>query len=69
MITMSWKVGQKLVCVRDALPPISQQDLLMTGYVKDQDNGWVTIAYLDAQMIVSRYQKQFEKDGWQAESL
>jgi hypothetical protein len=64
---MSWKIGQKLVCVRDSCSLISQPNSLLTGYVKDQDNGWVTITYLDARMVVSRYQNQFEKDGWQAE--
>jgi hypothetical protein len=64
---MSWKVGQKLVCVREEVSVVSDRDLLLRGYVKDQDNGWVTIAFLDARMVVSRYQQQFEKDGWQAE--
>jgi hypothetical protein len=44
-------------------------DKLLTGYVKDQDQGWVTIACYSTRVIVSRYQDQFEKDGWQPEPI
>lgn len=65
----SWKIGQKLVCVRECDSPEASLEALLTGYVKDQDQGWVTITCPATRIIVSRYQEQFEKDGWQLEPI
>ncbi|MDX2231063.1 MAG: hypothetical protein NW220_15595 [Leptolyngbyaceae cyanobacterium bins.349] len=63
----SWKIGQKLVCVESHHVAETSLGRMLTGYVKNQDQGWVTIACPTARLIVSRYQEQFEKDGWQLE--
>lgn len=65
----TWKIGQKLVCVRECDSAEASLAQLLTGYVKDQDQGWVTIACPSTRMIVSRYQEQFEKDGWKLEPI
>lgn len=62
---MSWQVGQKLVCVRESVSSNSAVEQLLMGYVKEQEKGWVTVVCPTARVIVSRYQEQFEKDGWQ----
>lgn len=62
---MSWQVGQKLVCVRESVASGSAVEQLLMGYVKEQHKGWVTVVCPAARVIVSRYQEQFEKDGWQ----
>ncbi|MBF2028034.1 MAG: hypothetical protein IGS48_14925 [Oscillatoriales cyanobacterium C42_A2020_001] len=64
---MSWKQGHRLVYVRDG--GCSQAALAnpLRAYVKEQQQGWVTVVCPDTWIVVSRYQEQFEKDGWQLE--
>ena len=64
---MSWQVGQKLVCFRESVSSESAVERLLMGYVKEQHKGWVTVVCPTARVIVSRYQEQFEKDGWQVD--
>lgn len=61
---MDWKVGQKLVCMQVSDPCENLKQPLLTGFVQDQNNGWVTIVCPATWIIVSRYQEQFERDGW-----
>uniref|UniRef100_A0A832H051 Uncharacterized protein n=1 Tax=Oscillatoriales cyanobacterium SpSt-402 TaxID=2282168 RepID=A0A832H051_9CYAN len=64
---MSWKQGHRLVCVRDSAPPKDATEKLLRAYVKEQHKGWVTVVCPNTWIVVSRYQEQFEKDGWQLE--
>lgn len=62
---MNWKVGQRLVCLQ-AVSPTGKQSPRLTGVVQEQrEDGWVTIMCPTTWIVVSRYQTQFEQDGWQ----
>jgi len=64
---MSWKEGHRLICVRDNTPRENPAANLLRAYVKEQNKGWVTVVCPNTWIVVSRYQEQFEKDGWQLE--
>ncbi|EKQ67815.1 hypothetical protein OsccyDRAFT_4105 [Leptolyngbyaceae cyanobacterium JSC-12] len=64
---MSWKEGHRLICVRDNTPRENSAANLLRAYVKEQNKGWVTVVCPNTWIVVSRYQEQFEKDGWQLE--
>lgn len=65
---MDWKIGQRLVCVQIARGTAWKQSPPLTGIVQAQQGGWVTIVCPTTWIVVSRYQAQFEQDGWQLDS-
>lgn len=59
--TMMWKAGQRVVCDRP-------RQALVGCVVAAEHDGWVTIACASSRLLVSRYQTQFEQEGWRVAS-